>query len=62
MHARKLFVFGFLMVLLGVVLPFLMVTHVVQASFLLSFLSYGASVCGLFLGILGTASYVGRNR
>jgi hypothetical protein len=62
MHSRKLFIFGFLGVLLGAVLPFLMVIGVVKASFFLSFLSYGASVAGLFMGVLGAATYVGESR
>lgn len=60
MRPLKLVLIGFLLVLLGAVLPFLMVIRVVEASFLLSFISYGASVGGLFLGVIGAASYVGN--
>lgn len=60
MRPLKLVLIGFLLVLLGAVLPFLMVIRVLEASFLLSFISYGASVGGLFLGVIGAASYVGN--
>ncbi len=60
MRPLKLVLIGFLLVLLGAVLPFLMVIRVLEASFLLSFISYGASVGGLFLGVIGAASYVGK--
>ena len=62
MRPLRLILIGFVLVLLGAVLPFLMVIRVVETSFLLSFLSYGASVGGLFLGLIGAASYVGNVR
>ena len=62
MKPLKLIFIGFLLVLLGAVLPFLMVIRVLEASFLLTFLAYGASVGGLFVGLLGAASYVGNVR
>jgi hypothetical protein len=39
--------------LLGVVLPFLMSIRAVESTFLLNFLSYGASVAGLSFGSIG---------
>ncbi len=53
---------GFVLVLTGAVLPFLMVIRVVEPTFFLSFLSYGASVSGIFLGVLGSAMYVRIHR
>jgi hypothetical protein len=53
---------GFALVLFGFVAPFLMTLAVVEPSFWLSFLSHTASVSGLFLGIIGSASYVRTNR
>ncbi|MDQ2692911.1 MAG: hypothetical protein M3Y68_12815 [Chloroflexota bacterium] len=50
---RFLFRFGITLMLVGIVLPFLMSIRVVDATFLLSFLSYGASVAGLSLGSIG---------
>lgn len=58
----SLFLIGFVLVLAGAVLPFLMVMGVLQTSFLLSFIAYGVSVGGLFLGVLAMAVYVGERR
>lgn len=49
---------GFVMVLLGAFLPFLMVMRILKSTFFLNFFSYGISVVGLFLGIIGSALYV----
>lgn len=58
MEPWKIILIGFVLVLFGFVAPFLMVLRVIQPSFLLSFLSYGASMAGLFLGLIGAALYV----
>ena len=55
---RLIFVIGFVLVLLGAVLPWLMVLHIVKSTFFLNFLAAGASVAGLVLGVIGTAYYV----
>lgn len=52
---RQLIVIGFLLVLLGVVLAFAMVLRIIPPSFIVSFISYGASLSGLFLGLIGVA-------
>lgn len=52
---------GFILVVIGVLLPFLMVLQVLQSTFLLNFLAYGSSIAGLFLGFLGASFYI-RNR
>lgn len=57
-HPNRIVILGFFLVLLGFVVPFLMVLQIIQAGFLLSFLSYAASIAGLFLGIIGAASYI----
>jgi len=44
-----------ILLLVGIVLPFLMVMQVLPSTFALNFLSYIASVAGLFLGIIGIA-------
>jgi hypothetical protein len=59
---------GFVMVCVGgIVLPYLMLPEVDvipleringALAFLIPILSYGISVAGLFLGIIGTATYV----
>jgi hypothetical protein len=48
---------GLTLAILGVVLPFLMVLHVIQSTFFLNFFSYGASTVGLILGIIGASRY-----
>jgi hypothetical protein len=58
----KLILIGFVLVTAGMVLPFLMVMQLVKSTFLLNFLAFGASVAGLFLGIIGGALYVRKSR
>jgi hypothetical protein len=53
---------GFFLVLLGAVLAWLLVLHIIPSTFLLNFLSYAASVMGLFLGLVGAALYVRLNK
>lgn len=53
---------GFVLVLIGAVLPILMVMQIVTSTFVLNLIAYASSVSGLFLGILGGAIYVGRHR
>jgi hypothetical protein len=62
MQPGRLILIGFVLVLFGFVAPFLMVIRVVPSSFILNFLSYGASVVGLFLGLIGAALYVRTHR
>jgi hypothetical protein len=44
---------GFVMVVFGAVVPFLMVLQIINLSLWLSILSYSASVVGLFIGVFG---------
>jgi hypothetical protein len=53
---------GMFLAILGVVLPFLMVLHVIQSTFFLNFFSYGASLVGLILGVIGVSRYVRTNK
>lgn len=52
---RLLLSLGVILMLLGVVLPFLMVIQVLESTFFLNFFSWGASVAGLALGTIGFA-------
>jgi hypothetical protein len=61
-HPRAIILIGFVLVLLGAVLPFLMVLRIIEPTFPLSFFSFGASVAGLFLGLVGAAYYIRGNR
>jgi len=54
----KTIALGFVLVLLGFALPFLMVLRVIPSTLFLSFLSYVTSIAGLFLGLIGAAMYV----
>jgi hypothetical protein len=62
MRPLGLILLGFLLSLMGVVLPFLMVLHIVPSTFFLNFFSYAGSVTGLILGILGASLYVREKR
>jgi len=62
MHINRVLLIGFLLVLSGAVLPFLMLIGVLESTFLWNFLAFVASVMGVFLGILGSAMYVGKKR
>ena len=55
---RTFILVGFLLVLTGFVLPFLMMLHIVETTFFLSFVSWGATASGLFLGLIGSVRYV----
>jgi hypothetical protein len=57
-----LILIGFLLVLAGMVLPFLMVMGLVPSTFFLNFFSYGASFTGLILGVIGASLYVRGSR
>ena len=57
---RFLLGLGVFLMLLGVVLPFLMVIRLLESTFFLNFLSWGASVAGLAFGTIGFAMYSRR--
>ena len=58
MRPIYLILIGGALVIAGAVLPFLMVLQYIETTFFLSFLSYGASIIGLFLGMWGAFSYM----
>jgi len=53
---------GFLLMLLGVLLPMLMIVKVIESTFFLNFFAYSASLVGLIIGMLGIMSIVVKNR
>lgn len=61
-NPRLLLSLGLLLMLLGILLPFLMVIQVMESTFFLNFFSWGASVAGLALGTVGFALYAKVNR
>ena len=53
---------GFILMVMGVVFPFLMVIKILESTFFLNFFSYAASLVGMMLGIVGTAYYARLRR
>ena len=62
MDPRAIIVLGFVLVLLGFVVPFMMVAGFIKSSLALSFASYAASTAGLFLGLIGGALYIRKEK
>ncbi len=62
MEPRNFLLIGFVLMLLGFILPFLMLMHTIPSTFLLNFVAYAASFVGLVLGFIGIAFYVQRHR
>jgi len=56
-NPKYILLLGFILVFLGFLVPFLMVTQVIKSTMFLNFFSYIASVLGLFLGLVGAAMY-----
>ncbi|HET6595843.1 MAG TPA: hypothetical protein VFG81_09485 [Anaerolineales bacterium] len=61
-HPGRLIALAIFLLLFGFVMPFLIVLEVVRSTFLLNFLSFGASVLGLFLGVTGITAYRGKEK
>lgn len=62
LHPWHIIGLGFILALAGVIFPWLMVLRVIEPTFTVSFFSFGASMAGLFLGIIGAAWYVRLNK
>lgn len=50
------------LLLFGWVMPFLMVIKMLESTFFLNFLSWAASVAGLYLGVIAMAGFVRRRK
>jgi positive regulator of sigma E activity len=61
-HPERLLILATVLLLFGVIMPFLMVIHVVESTFFLNFLSFTASILGSLLGFVGIALYQIRRR
>ncbi|MCI0553180.1 MAG: hypothetical protein L0287_19705 [Anaerolineae bacterium] len=59
---RLMVTIGLILMLLGIILPFLMLIHILESTFFLNFFSWGASVGGLFLEVIGVATWVRTRR
>jgi hypothetical protein len=62
LDARIILAIGFVLVMLGFILPLLEVLHILESTFFLNFFSYTASVLGVFLGVIGVAYLSSRHR
>ena len=60
--SRAILLLGFILVLLGAVIPWLIVLHIIPSTFFLNFFAYGASVAGLILGVVGLAYYAHEHK
>jgi hypothetical protein len=49
---------GFVLVVAGAVLPFLMVQQLLRSTLFLNLFSFAISISGLFLGVIGGAYYI----
>ena len=54
-YRKTLLVLSIFLLLFGCIMPFLMALRVVESTFFLNFMSFGASVLGLFLGLASIA-------
>jgi hypothetical protein len=53
---------GFLLVLAGAAIPWLIILKVIPSTLALNFISFAASLVGLMLGIAGTAYIVSSRK
>jgi hypothetical protein len=61
-NAKRMIIMGVILMVIGVIGPFLMVLKIISPSFWLGFLLHGASVSGLLLGTLGVFSYARKEK
>jgi hypothetical protein len=59
---RLFFSLGLVLLFIGWIVPLLIIMRVIPSTFFLNFLSWGASVAGLFLGFIGGAMWVRMNK
>lgn len=62
LNPRNIILIGFVLVLIGFVVPLLMTLRVIPSTWFLNFMSFASSVCGLFLGLIGAAYYTRMGR
>ena len=61
-HPGRLLALAIVLLIFGFAMPFLMALEVVESTLFLNFLSFGASVLGLFLGVAGITAYRGKQK
>jgi hypothetical protein len=57
-HPVAIIILGFFLLVIGWMLPFLMLLHILPSTFFLNFFAYLLMLLGLILGIVGSALYV----
>ncbi len=57
-NPKTLMIVGTLLMVLGVILPLLMVIKMIESTFLLSFISYAASLAGMVMAFVGMFTYI----
>ena len=62
MPLNRFVVVGFVLGVIGAVVPFLFVLRYLPSTFTLNFLAYGTSTVGIFLAVIGVAMHVGKVR
>ena len=55
-------VIALILLVLGVAIPFLILLQMLESTFFLNFLAFGASMAGLFLGIFTVMLYTRERR
>jgi heme/copper-type cytochrome/quinol oxidase subunit 4 len=58
----KLIVIGFVLLIIGVVLPFLIVINLVESTLFLNFVAVACSIAGLTTGFMGITQYFRSRR
>ncbi len=58
----RILVIGFVLVLAGVVLPFLMVMEIIESTIFMNFFAYTLSLIGIIIGGFGASMFVKFNR
>ncbi len=61
-HPVRWMIVGFILLVIGVLLPFGMILGLLEPTLPLGFLSYGASFLGLVLGLIGIVYYARTQR
>jgi hypothetical protein len=62
LSGSSMIIVGFVLVLSGAILPWLIKLRVLPSTWALLFFSFAASTAGVLLGIAGTAYYVRTHR
>jgi hypothetical protein len=58
----QLMLIGFVLLVIGFLLPFVMVLHLIESTLFLGFVAYLASFLGLVIGLIGVAMQGRRGR